>query len=149
MYTIWARDGTIGWALSRVRFPIRSLDFSLAKSFCLHYSPGVDSASNLNLFQKYLLVRTAENLATFMYRLSRNPRSLYFFDQKMNTIITCMYVCMYVCMYIYLCMYCILLYFGRVPAANAPGCTSAEGLFYRPWSLVLPTCAARCLHQRL
>ena len=37
------------------------------------------------------------------------------------------------------------LYCGRVPAANAPGCTAAEGLLYKPWSLVLPTCTAKCL----
>ena len=37
---------------------------------------------------------------------------------------------------------------GRVPAANAPGCTAAEDLLYKPWSLVVPTCTARCLHQR-
>ena len=37
---------------------------------------------------------------------------------------------------------------SRVPAANAPGCTAAEGLLYKPWSLVVPTCTARCLHQR-
>ena len=43
---------------------------------------------------------------------------------------------------------CIVLYCGRVPAANAPGCTAAEGLLYKPWSLVVPTCTARCLHQR-
>ena len=43
---------------------------------------------------------------------------------------------------------CIVLYCGRVPAANAPGCTAAEGLLYKPWSLVVPTCPARCLHQR-
>ena len=41
-----------------------------------------------------------------------------------------------------------LLYCGRVPAANAHGCTAAEGLLYAPWSLVVPTCTARCLHQR-
>ena len=40
-----------------------------------------------------------------------------------------------------------VLYCGRVPAANAPGCTAAEGLLYKPWSLVIPTCTARCLHQ--
>ena len=33
-------------------------------------------------------------------------------------------------------LYCIVLYCGRVPAANAPGCTAAEGLLYKPWSLV-------------
>ena len=37
---------------------------------------------------------------------------------------------------------------GRVPAANASGCTAAEGLLYKPWSLVVPTCTSRCLHQR-
>ena len=42
----------------------------------------------------------------------------------------------------------IVLYCGRVPAANAPGCTAAEGLLYKPWSLFIPTCTARCLHQR-
>ena len=44
--------------------------------------------------------------------------------------------------------YRIVLYCGRVPAANAPGCTAAEGLLYKPWSLVVPTCTARCIHQR-
>ena len=33
-----------------------------------------------------------------------------------------------------------VLHCGRVPAANAPGCTAAEGLFYKPCSLVVPTC---------
>ena len=28
---------------------------------------------------------------------------------------------------------------GRVPAFNAPGCTPAEGLLYKPWSLVDPS----------
>ena len=41
-----------------------------------------------------------------------------------------------------------LLYCGRIPAANAPGCTAAESLLYKPWSLVIPTCTARCLCQR-
>ena len=41
-----------------------------------------------------------------------------------------------------------VLYCGRVPAANAPGSTAAEGLLYKPWSLVVPTCTASCLHQR-
>ena len=41
-----------------------------------------------------------------------------------------------------------LLCCGRVPVANAPGCTAAEGLLYKPWSSVVPTCTARCLHQR-
>ena len=42
----------------------------------------------------------------------------------------------------------IVLYCGRVSAANAHGCTAAECLLYKPWSLVVPTCTARCLHQR-
>ena len=37
---------------------------------------------------------------------------------------------------------------NRVAAANAPECTAAEGLLYKPWSLIVPTCTARCLHQR-
>ena len=41
----------------------------------------------------------------------------------------------------------IVFYCGRVPLANAPGCTAAEGLLYKPWSLVFPTYTARCLHQ--
>ena len=36
----------------------------------------------------------------------------------------------------------------RVPAANATECTAAESLLYKPWSLVVPTCTARCLHFR-
>ena len=43
---------------------------------------------------------------------------------------------------------CIVLYCGTVPAADAPGCTAAEGILYKPSSLVVPTCTARCLHQR-
>ena len=43
---------------------------------------------------------------------------------------------------------CIVLYCDRIPTANAPGCTAAEGLLYKPWSLVILTCTARCLHQR-
>ena len=42
----------------------------------------------------------------------------------------------------------IVLYCGRVPAANAPACTAADGLLYKPWSLVFHTCTARCLYQR-
>ena len=45
-------------------------------------------------------------------------------------------------------LYCIVLYCGRVPAANAPKCTAAEGLLYKSWSLVVHTCTARCPHQR-
>ena len=33
--------------------------------------------------------------------------------------------------------YCIV-YCGRVPTAEAPGCTAAKGLLYKPWSLVVP-----------
>ena len=43
---------------------------------------------------------------------------------------------------------CIVLYCGRIPATNAPACTAVEGLLYKPRSLVVPTCIARCLHQR-
>ena len=32
--------------------------------------------------------------------------------------------------------HCIVIYCGRVPAANAPGCTAAEGLLYKPWSFL-------------
>ena len=50
--------------------------------------------------------------------------------------------------FIYLCTSPgLVLCCGRVPAANAPGCTAAEGLLYKPWSLVVPTCTARCLHH--
>ena len=42
----------------------------------------------------------------------------------------------------------LVLYCGSVPVANAPRCNAAEGLLYKPWSLVVPTCSARCLHQR-
>ena len=42
----------------------------------------------------------------------------------------------------------IVLYCGSVPAANAPGCTAAEGFLCKPWSLFVPTCTTRCLHQR-
>ena len=45
-------------------------------------------------------------------------------------------------------IFCIVLYCDMVPAANAPGCTAAEDLLYKPWSLVLPTCTARCLYRR-
>ena len=36
-----------------------------------------------------------------------------------------------------------VLYCGRVQAANSRGCTATEGLLYKPWSLVVPTCTAR------
>ena len=52
-------------------------NFSLTQSFWLHYGPGVDSASNRNKYQEYFLrqrwpVRRADNLTTFMCRLSWN-----------------------------------------------------------------------------
>ena len=31
-------------------------------------------------------------------------------------------------------IFCIVLYCDMVPAANAPGCTAAENLLYKPWS---------------
>jgi hypothetical protein len=37
---------------SRVRFPMRSLDFSIDLTFQAHYDPGVDSASNRNVYQE-------------------------------------------------------------------------------------------------
>ena len=41
--------------------------------------------------------------------------------------------------------YCeIVLYCGRVPAANAPGCTAAECLLYRPCSF-----SRSCLHRQV
>ena len=42
--------------------------------------------------------------------------------------------------------YCIVLHCGTVPAANAPGCIAAEGLLYKPWSLVVPTCTVNLRH---
>ena len=39
-------------------------------------------------------------------------------------------------------------YYKNTNVVNAPGCTAAEGLLYKPWSLVVPTYTARCLHQR-
>ena len=45
-------------------------------------------------------------------------------------------------------MISIVFYCGRVPAANAPEYTAAEGLLYKPWSLVIPTYTASCLHRR-
>ena len=60
----------------------------------------------------------------------------------------CMCVCVCVCLFVCACVFGIVLYCGRVPAANSLGCTAAEGLLYKPWSLVVPNCIARCLHQR-
>jgi hypothetical protein len=37
---------------SRVRFPMRSLDFSIDLILQAHYDPGVDSASNRNEYQE-------------------------------------------------------------------------------------------------
>ena len=33
--------------------------------------------------------------------------------------------------------YRIVLYCGRVPATNAPGCTAPDGLLYKPWFLAV------------
>jgi hypothetical protein len=55
---ILARDSVVGWGTmlqagrSRVRFPMRSLDFSITYSFQPHYGPGIDSASNRNEYQE-------------------------------------------------------------------------------------------------
>ena len=43
-----------------LRFNSRCQNFSLTQSFRLHYGPGVDSASNTNEYQEYILVRRAE-----------------------------------------------------------------------------------------
>ena len=62
---------------------------------------------------------------------------------------TCTYIyCVLYCLYCVFVVFrlCIVLYCGSVPAANVPGRTAAEGLLYKPWSLVFPTCTARCLH---
>jgi hypothetical protein len=48
-----------------------SVDFFIGILILSHYGPGVDSASNRNEYQKYS-VRRADNLTTFMCRLSRN-----------------------------------------------------------------------------
>jgi hypothetical protein len=55
-----ARVSVVGWDIalqagrSRVRFPMRSLDFffQLTYSFQPHYGPGVDSSSNRNEYQE-------------------------------------------------------------------------------------------------
>ena len=62
-------------------------DFSLTKSFRPHYGSGVDSDSNGNEYEECFLgqrwpVRAADNLATFMCRLSRNCGSLYLLKPK-------------------------------------------------------------------
>ena len=44
---------------------------------------------------------------------------------------------------IFLLVYVYVMLCSRVPAANAPGCTAAEGLLYKYRSLVVPTCTAR------
>jgi hypothetical protein len=53
-----ARGSVVGWGTmlqagrSRVRFPMRSLDFSIDLIFQPHYGRGVDSASNRNAYQE-------------------------------------------------------------------------------------------------
>ena len=61
--------------------------------------------------------------------------------QKLCTLLT-------QCTHVFQMILSIVLYCGRIPAANFLGCTAAEGLLYKPWSLVIPTCTARWLHQR-
>ena len=39
----------------KFRSQLVSLDFSLTKSVCSHYGPGVDSVSNRNEYQDYFL----------------------------------------------------------------------------------------------
>ena len=74
--TMRARGGAVAWGTalqagrSRVRLPMVSL-----KSFRPHYGPGVDSASNRIEYEEYfpgVKVRRADNLTTFMCRLSWN-----------------------------------------------------------------------------
>jgi hypothetical protein len=78
-----ARDGAVGWGTalqagrSRVRFPIVSLEFFIDNRSRPNYGPRVDSASNRNEYQEYLFgerrpMRRADNLTTFMCRLSWN-----------------------------------------------------------------------------
>jgi hypothetical protein len=57
---LWGACGSVvGWCTllhigsSRVRFPMRSLDFSIDLSFQPHYGPGVDSAFDRNEYQEY------------------------------------------------------------------------------------------------
>jgi hypothetical protein len=57
-----ARGGTVGWGtalqaeMSRVRFPMVSLQFSIEIILPSPvYGPGVDSASNGNEYQEYIL----------------------------------------------------------------------------------------------
>ena len=55
------RGGTVGWGTAlqagrwRVRFPVVSLEFLIDLNFRPHYGPGVDSASNRNEYQEYVL----------------------------------------------------------------------------------------------
>jgi hypothetical protein len=56
---------------SRVRFPMRSLDFTFDLIFQPHYGPGVDSASNRNEYQEPP-ARKADNLTASCEPLSRN-----------------------------------------------------------------------------
>ena len=76
-----ARCGAVGWAgRSRVSFPMVSL------RFFFHIILPVESASNRNEYQVYFLVglkwsvRRADNLTTFMCRMSRNSGSLKFLE---------------------------------------------------------------------
>ena len=75
----------VGWGTalqagrSRVRFPMVSLEeFFIDIILLAALDPGVDSASNRNEYQEYFLVgqrrpvRRADNLTTFMCRLSWN-----------------------------------------------------------------------------
>ena len=45
---------------SRVRFPMVSMEFFIDTTFWLHYGPVVESASNRNAYQKYILAVKAD-----------------------------------------------------------------------------------------
>jgi hypothetical protein len=57
-YEVTARGGAVGWGSALqgrrwwVQFPVESLGFLI---FLPHYGPGVDSTSDINEYQVYLL----------------------------------------------------------------------------------------------
>ena len=86
-------------------------------------------------------VARSASLSTFLWKIM-----LFYTRSSINT--STLHTHTIVWLFVYNHTKCIVQYCGRVPAANGPGCTAAEGLLYKPWSLVFPTCTARCLHQR-
>jgi hypothetical protein len=85
-----ARGSVVGWGTmlqagrSRVRFPMRSLDFSIYLTFQPpQYVPGVDSVSNRNEYQEFSWqvkvgrpARKADNRTPSVSRLSRECGNL-------------------------------------------------------------------------